>query len=361
MTVEDGDGRPRRRTVAILGATGLVGQRFVERLADHPWFELVAVGASSRSAGQTYARACSWKLDTALPDAVSEFVVRPCVPREFEGVQIIFSALDSSVAGDIESEFANAGFAVFTNAGPHRMDADVPVLIPFVNPDHLEAAFAQSRASKNGRSGFIIANANCASTGLVVALRPLQQAFGIDSALVVTMQAVSGAGYPGVPAMDIVDNVVPYIPGEEDKLESEPLKILGEWRNGAFRPAEMTLSAQCNRVCVRDGHLACCSVKLRRPATADEVRDALSQYESPVAQYKLPSAPASPIVVLSADDRPQPRLDRDCGRGYTITVGRVRACTLLDVKFTLLSHNTVIGAAGGSLLNAELAVARGLA
>ncbi|PRP75366.1 aspartate-semialdehyde dehydrogenase [Planoprotostelium fungivorum] len=347
-----------RLRVGILGATGTVGQRFIVLLQNHPQFEITHLGASERSAGQTYKKIVRWKLSQSMPEDIGGLTVTLCDPAHFEGCSLVFSALDSSVAGPVEDAFARAGMAVFSNAKDHRMDSDVPILIPFCNPDHLDIISHQQKSRGLTGNGYIITNANCASTGLVVALKPLQDAFGIDKVIVFTMQAVSGAGYPGVPSLDIYDNVVPYISGEEDKLHVEPRKILGRVEGGdTFVDYDVTLSAMCNRVPVIDGHTECVSIKLNKTATLEEVQKALKEFKP-----KLPALPSMPPVSLQLfeeSDRPQPRLDRDLGRGYTVAVGGVRKCNVLDFKFTLLSHNCVIGAAGGSILNAELALVRG--
>jgi aspartate-semialdehyde dehydrogenase len=360
-----------KRRVGILGATGLVGQRFIALLESHPWFDVVAVAASEKSAGKTYGVAVNWKLTTALPSRVKDLPVTQCTPEEFKPAQvdIVFSALDASVAGEIEEQFAAAGYPVFSNAKNHRYDADVPILIPHVNASHLDIVPHQRKTRGYPAKGCIVTNANCSSTGLVIALKPLLDAFGLAKLFVVTMQAISGAGYPGVSAMDIYDNVVPYIGGEEPKLQKEPAKILGKLDAEAksFIPEEFPVSAHCNRVPVIDGHTECVSVQFCKPATVEQVIQVLRDYRSEAQTLKLPSAPEAPIYVFDEKvnpedfNRPQPRLDRDLGGGYVVTVGRVRECPLLGFKFVLLSHNTVIGAAGGSIQNAELAVAKGLA
>lgn len=346
--------------VGILGVTGTVGQRFVSLLANHPWFKIHTIGASKRSAGNAYGKIVKWKLTAKLPDNIKTTPIVTCTPSEFTGCRIIFSAMDSSVAGPIETDFAAAGFAVFSNAKNHRYDSDVPILLPHANADHLNIIKHQKSYS-NGK-GFIVTNANCSSTGLAIALAPLHKAFGLERLFVVTLQAISGAGYPGVASLDILDNVVPYISGEEPKLEMEPQKILGTCTESSIQPADFTVSAMCNRVAVVDGHTECVSIKFRTPTTLEQVQETLSNHTSEAQQMKLPSAPSAPIFVFAEDEptRPQPKLDRDLEDGYVVTVGRVRECNLLDYKFTLCSHNTVIGAAGGSILNAELAYARAL-
>jgi len=348
------------KRVAILGATGVVGQRFIQLLQRHPWFQIVGLAASEKSAGKTFQEACSWKLPTPMPSNLRSTVVRPCRPSDLRDLKpdLVFSALDSNVAGEIEAEFANSRIPVFSNASNYRMASDVPILIPDVNPDHIHSVKRQKTFSSGG---FIVTNANCSTTGLTIALAPLKAAFGLKQLHVVTLQAASGAGYPGVPSLDIIDNIVPYIGKEESKLETETLKIFGSSSEQGFRFLEdLTVSAACNRVPVIDGHTACISVKLKTPnVTPEKALETLSNYRSQVQELKLPSAPKSPLNVFpsSVHDRPQPRLDRGVGEGYTVSVGRVRKCNLLDLKLIALSHNTVIGAAGGSILNAELAVA----
>lgn len=342
--------------VAILGATGAVGQRFVQLLEGHPFFTVRELAASGRSAGQRYADACHWNLPTPLPGRVGALVVKPLdAPLDSP---LVFSALPADVAGEVEDRLAGAGHVISTNASMHRMDADVPLLVPEVNGEHVEALAAQ-RARRRSR-GFIIANPNCSTIGLVLAIKPLADAFGLERVMVTTLQALSGAGYPGVPSMDIIDNVLPHIGGEEHKLETEPRKIMGTWRDGAFVDAPVTISASCNRVATTDGHLECISVDLGLEVSVDELRTAWRDYRSPLHELKLPSAPDPVVIVRDEPDRPQPRLDREAGRGMAISVGRLRPCPILDYKFVALSHNTVRGAAGGAILNAELLQARGL-
>ncbi|MFQ5814794.1 MAG: aspartate-semialdehyde dehydrogenase [Anaerolineae bacterium] len=341
--------------VGILGATGMVGQRFVQLLADHPWFEIAALAASERSVGIPYGEACHWVVSGDMPAVVKEMVIQECEPDL--DCRLVFSALPAKVAGPVEEEFAAAGYAVSSNARNHRPDPDVPLLVPEVNPDHLALIEIQQR--RRGWKGFIVTNPNCSTAQLVLALKPLWDRFGITALSVVTMQALSGAGYPGVPSLDILDNVIPYIAGEEGKLEREPLKLLGRLEGEAVREAEMIISAQCHRVATREGHLEAVSVKLGREAGREEVVEALRGFRGPLQDLGLPSAPAHPIVVREEVDRPQPRLDRDEGEGMSVVVGRVRGCPLLDYKFVLLGHNTIRGAAGAAILNAELLRARG--
>ena len=341
--------------VAIWGATGMVGQRFVQLLAHHPWFRVAALGASDASAGRRYAEACHWLLPTPMPAAVRDLIVQPI--DEVPDCPLVFSALPSDVAGPAEENLAQAGIVVCTNASAHRLDPDVPLLIPEVNAEH--TALIEVQRQRRGGKGFIAASANCSATQLAVALKPLHEAYGVRRVSVVTMQAVSGAGYPGVPALDILDNVIPLIPGEEDKLETEPQKLLGQLRNGEIENAPFVTSAQCNRVPVRDGHTECVSVQLERHATLDDVIAAWEGFATSPEVAELPSSPPRPILVSDRNNRPQPQRDRDMERGMCVTVGRVRPCPILDFKFVVLGHNTLRGAAGGSIHNAELLVAQG--
>jgi aspartate-semialdehyde dehydrogenase len=342
--------------VGILGATGAVGQRFVQLLADHPWFEVAELAASDRSAGKTYADACTWRLPDAPPAAVARLTVSNTEAR-FRS-RILFSGLDSSVAGEVETALAGRGHAVISNSRNHRMDPDVPLLIPEVNPDHVEAVSVQR---KRTGGGYIVTNPNCSVMGLAIALAPLHRVFGLDSVAVVTLQALSGAGYPGVASMDIGDNVIPYIGGgEEEKIESEPQKILGTFQKDTFVPAPFPVSASVHRVDVTDGHTMAVMVKLGRRASPEEAARALAEFRGEPQERELPFAPRRPIHVLSASDRPQPRLDRDRERGMAVTVGRVRADRVFDLKFEALVHNTIRGAAGAAILNAELLKARDL-
>jgi len=341
--------------VGVLGATGMVGQRFVQLLADHPWFEIAALTASERSVGMTYGNACHWVVSDEMPAFVKEVVVQESKPEL--DCRLMFSALPAKVAGPIEEEFAAAGYAVSSNARNHRLDPDVPLLVPEVNPDHLALIEIQRR--RRGWKGFIVTNPNCCTAQLVLALKPLWDRFGITALSVVTMQALSGAGYPGVPSLDILDNIIPYIAGEEGKLEREPLKLLGRLEGEAVREAEMIISAQCHRVATREGHLEAISVKLGQEASREDLVEALQSFRGPLQDLGLPTAPERPIVVREELDRPQPRLDRDEGKGMSVVVGRVRECPVLDYKFILLGHNTIRGAAGAAILNAELLHAEG--
>jgi len=350
-------GSRKKWRAGVLGATGMVGQRFVKLLADHPWFELTAVAASERSTGKTYAEAARWHLEGPVPEVARDLVVKDLDPSL--DCDFVFSALDSSVAGEAEEVFARAGYPVVSNSRNHRMDPDVPLLIPEVNAAHLNAIPAQQKNRKY-HSGFIVTNPNCSTAGLVLVLKPLADAFGLEKLFVVTLQAVSGAGYPGVASMDALGNVIPFISGEEEKMEAEPQKLLGKWDGNRFIDAGLGISAHCNRVSVIDGHTECVSVRLKKTATISEVREALRNFEVSEELASLPTAVKRPVVVLDESDRPQPRKDANTGHGMAAVVGRVRECPLLDVKLTLLSHNLVRGAAGAALLNAELLAARGL-
>lgn len=348
----------KRIPVAVLGATGLVGQRLIALLADHPWFELVAVAASPRHAGQRYGDAVRWVIEGAVPRAAAALPLVPAEPGGHLPARLVFSALPTPAAARIEPAFARAGAFVFSNASAHRMDSDVPLIVPEINPDHLDALAAQ-RASR-GWPGAIVANPNCSTIGLALALAPLAP-FGPRRVIVTTLQAASGAGYPGISGLDLLDNVVPYIAGEEPKIETEARKILGSWRAGeGFAGADLRLSAHCTRVGVREGHLECVSVELARPPDERDLIAAWRDFTAEPQRLLLPSAPAHPVVYRDEPDRPQPRRDRDAESGMAVTVGRLRPCPVLDVKFVCLSHNTLRGAAGAALLNAELAYARGL-
>lgn len=332
----------------------------MQLLDNHPWFSVVALGASPRSAGKSYEDAVNWKQSVPIPSPMSAITVSECDPAlpAFQGVKIVFSGLDAGFAGEVEDSFARAGMAVFSNAKNHRMDDDVPILIPPVNLDHIDVI--ESQQKRRGFKGFIITNANCSTTAMAIGIKPIEERFGIDTIMVSTMQAISGAGYPGLSSMDILDNVVPYIGGEEEKMESESKKILGTIENGVFVPANINVSAMCNRVHVLDGHTECISLKLRNKATPEQIIQAIREYPSVTRDLGLPSAPKHDVVYHAGVDRPQPRMDRMVGGGYTVTVGRVRECSVMDVKLVVFGHNTIVGAAGGSLLNAELCVKRGL-
>ncbi|MCD6290240.1 MAG: aspartate-semialdehyde dehydrogenase [Anaerolineae bacterium] len=346
-----------RIRVGVLGATGAVGQRFVQLLDGHPWFELAVLAASGRSAGKRYADACHWILRGDMPETVRDMVLEQIAP----GLEcdLLFSALPSDIAREIEPALAKAGYAVCSNASAYRMEPDIPLLIPEVNPDH--TALIDVQRHRRGWSGFIVTNPNCTTTHLVSALKPIHDAFGLEKVFIVSMQAISGAGYPGVSSMDILDNVIPYIEGEEEKVEREPLKLLGHLAGDHVEMADITISAQCNRVAVRNGHTESVSVSLRRPASREEIVDVLRSFRGVPQELNLPHAPQPPILVREEANRPQPRLDRLAGNvpGMATIVGRVRPCPLLDWKFVVMGHNTIRGAAGGALLNAELLVAQG--
>jgi aspartate-semialdehyde dehydrogenase len=342
-------------SVGILGATGIVGQRFIQMLEHHPWFEVSWLAASDRSEGRPYAEAARWRLKTAIPANVAKMTVAPAKP---DGApKIIFAALDSAIARELEPRFAAAGCAVVSNSSALRMQADVPLVIPEVNPDHIELIETQSWRRQS--RGFAVTNPNCSAIGLVIALAPLHRAFTLETVMAVTMQAVSGAGYPGVASLDILGNVIPYIASEEEKMEEETQKLLGTLEGARIVPAPFAMSAQCNRVAVEDGHTESVSVRLKQKATAEEILAVWKDFYPEPQQLQLPSAPEQPIVYMTAKDRPQPRFDCDLGAGMTTSVGRLRKCNVLDWKFTVLSHNTIRGAAGAALLNAELLKAKG--
>ena len=346
-----------RIPVAVLGATGAVGQTFIRLLADHPWFQLAELAASERSAGKSYVDAARW-IGDAMPEQVRGMTVLPCDPRQIRS-PLVFSALDASVAGEVELAFARAGRLVLSNAKNFRMDDDVPLVIPEVNADHL--ALLEVQRAKRGWSGGIVTNANCASIMAVMALAPLHEAFGISRLFVATMQAVSGAGYPGVPSLDILGNVIPYISGEEPKIETEICKMLGRRTDTRIEAADIRISAHANRVPVENGHTVCLSVDFGTHVGADAALEALREWRGDASARDLPSSPARALVVTDLADRPQPRRDVGAGRGMTVTVGRVREDPLFDVKLVAMGHNTIRGAAGASVLNAELLVATGQA
>ena len=344
----------QRQKIGILGATGMVGQRFIQLLERHPWFEVAWLAASDKSSGKRYGDAVKWKLDTAIPANIADMPVSPATATG--APKIIFAALDSDIARELEPQFAAAGCAVISNSSAFRMQEDVPLVIPEVNASHLPLLESQSWRKQSG--GYIVTNPNCSAIGLVLALKPLEERFGIESIFVSTMQAVSGAGYPGVASLDILGNVVPYIKNEEEKMQEETLKLLGALKGNRIEMLDARISAHCNRVPVEDGHTESVSIKLRKPATREQVLAAWNEFK-PLAGQDLPTAPAQPVEFVAADDRPQPRLDRMRGNGMASTVGRLRPCPLLDWKFTVLSHNTIRGAAGAALLNAELLVSLG--
>jgi aspartate-semialdehyde dehydrogenase len=340
--------------IGILGATGMVGQRYIQLLENHPWFEVVWLAASDRSSGKPYGEAAKWRLDTPLPDRIARMTIAPADP---EGApKIIFASVDAAFARELEPRFAAAGCAVVSNSSAFRMAPNVPLVLPEVNADHLHLIEEQSWRKESG--GYIVTNSNCTVMGPVLALKPIQDRFGIEQIFATSMQAVSGAGYPGVASMDILDNVVPYIGNEEEKMEEELLKLLGKLEGHTVKPLAARMSASCNRVPVVDGHTVSVSIKLGRPATRDEILAAWAEFR-PLAGQDLPSAPDQPVEWAPQQDRPQPRLDRNRGKGMAATVGRLRPCGVLDWKFTVLSHNTIRGAAGATILNAELLASLG--
>lgn len=342
--------------VGILGATGTVGQKFILLLAEHPWLEIRELAASDRSAGSCYEEVVSWKQPRAIPEQVRKMVVKPCHPNL--DCRIVFSGLDASVAGEIEKAFALAGYWVFSNARNYRMEPDVPLLIAELNADHLDIIPYQQK--NRGWSGAIVTNSNCSAMALALSLGPLYKTFGLEAVHVVTFQAISGAGYPGVPSLDILGNVIPFIAGEEEKIEREPQKILGTVAANSIRPASFTISAQANRVPVEEGHLECVSLRLGTKAALEDVIRCWEEFQGAAQELGLPSAPEKPVVVLREKDRPQPRLDVWKYDGMSSIVGRVRTCPLMDIKYVVLGHNTIRGAAGASVLNAELVIKRGM-
>lgn len=347
----------KKYRVGILGATGTVGQRFIQLLEDHPQFEVTALAASDRSQGKAYHEACAWRLGGEMPARVRELEVRPPAPPL--DCELVFSSLPGGIAREAEEGFARAGYPVISNSSALRMDEDVPLLIPEVNHEHLALLDTQARA-RGFRQGFVVTNPNCSTIMLAMALAPLQARFGVEAAVATTLQALSGAGYPGVASLDINDNVLPFIESEEEKIETETLRILGRVEAGRVAPAPLAVSAQCHRVNVSDGHLAAVRVRLARPAALAELREAFASFRSLPQELGLHSAPAAPFVVRDEPDRPQPRLDRDAGGGMSVTVGRILPDRVLDFRFVALSHNTIRGAAGASILNAELFKVEGL-
>ncbi len=338
--------------VGILGATGMVGQRFIALLENHPWFEIVAVAASEKSAGKPYGQVVNWLMSSPMPSNIAKLEIKECFPNL--PCKLVFSSLDAHVAGDIETDFVKHGYTVVTNARNHRMKSDVPLLIPEVNSTHLNLLSHQKTTGK------IVTNPNCSTIGLSLALKPLEDFFGIESVHVVTMQAISGAGYPGVSSFDILDNVIPFINGEEQKMETEPLKILGTFQDDQIIPSKIKISAQCNRVAVSDGHLMSVAVNLKNKPKKEEMIEAFKNFTSIAQKYELPLAPKNPIHYFDQDHYPQPKVHRHVDKGMGVSVGRLRECPLLDFKFTVLSHNTIRGAAGGAILNAELMKKMGL-
>ncbi len=347
-----------RIPVAVLAATGSVGQRFVQLLDNHPWFEVVALTGSDRKVGKPYYEACHWVLSEAMPAWAQRIVVTRSQPEALQ-VPLVFSALPSHAAREIEPQLAQAGKLVFSNASAYRQEPDVPILLPEVNPEH--AGLLEEQRQRRGWSGGIITNSNCTSTGMTIALKPLMDAFGIEQVFAVSLQAISGAGYPGVASMDIIDNVIPYIDGEEDKVEWETRKMLGRNKGNQVELATFGISAHTNRVAVSDGHMVCLSVKLR--SKFDEfahISQVMRSYTVPEVSQNLPATPVPPIVLREEPDRPQPRLDRMQANGMATIVGRLRPDPLMDLKMVVLSHNTIRGAAGGSIYNAELLVKMGM-
>jgi aspartate-semialdehyde dehydrogenase len=347
-----------KHPIGILGATGMVGQRFIQLLENHPWFQITWLAASDRSSGKSYGQAAKWRLDTPLPERIARMTVSAADPKG--APRIIFAALDAAIARELEPLFANAGCAVVSNSSAYRMAPNVPLVIPEINAEHLH--LIEEQPSRHATGGYMVTNPNCSTIGLVMALKPIEERFGIERILVTTMQAVSGAGYPGVPSMDILGNVVPYIGSEEEKMEAETLKLLGRLEGHSVVPLSARVSAQCNRVAVEDGHLESVSIKLGnrlgRPVTREDLLAAWAEFR-PLSGQALPTAPEQPVEWAPEDDRPQPRLDRNRGNGMAVTVGRLRPCNVLDWKFTVLSHNTVRGAAGATILNAELLASLG--
>lgn len=346
----------RRRTVAILGATGTVGQRFISLLVGHPWFEIAALTTSERNTGKRFGDASRWHLGDGVPDRIADMTLEPTRPDV--DAEICFSALPSEAAAQWEAELARGGHHVFSNVKTHRMDEDVPLVIAEVNPTHLGALGEQRKRRR--WSGSLVTNGNCSAIHFSLAVAPLHRAFGIERAVVTTLQALSGAGYPGVASLDALDNVVPYIGEEEEKMDQESKKLLGDWDGTRFRPAEFAFSAHCNRVSVRDGHTETVSLTLRGSPSIADVKECLRSFRGRPQELELPTAPARPIVVREEPDRPQPVLDREIEKGMASVVGRVRDDPVLGVKFVVLGHNTIRGAAGASVLNAELALAEGL-
>jgi len=345
----------RKYRVGILGATGMVGQRFIQLLVDHPQFEVTAVAASDRSQGKAFGEACTWRLGGEMPAAVRTLPVQPPAPPL--DCDLVFSSLPGDIARETEGSFAAAGYPVISNSSAFRMDEDVPLLIPEVNHEHI--GLLEGQRKKYPQGGFIVTNPNCSTIMLALALAPLHAAFDVEASVATTLQALSGAGYPGVASLDILDNVLPYIGGEEEKIETETVKILGRFNESRIEPAPMAVSAQCHRVNVADGHMAAVRVKFARKPTLANLRDALTSFRSLPQDLGLHSAPVNPIVITDEENRPQPKLDRDAGNGMTITVGRIKPDSVMDYRFVVLSHNTIRGASGAAILNAELLVALG--
>ena len=345
--------------VAVLGATGSVGQRFVSLLDHHPWFKVVALAASDRSVGQKYSQAARWVLDVPMPEYARDMVLVPA-STDCVDAKIVFSALHTEIANELEPQFAKAGAAVCSNASSYRRSEDVPLLLPEINANHIQLVKHQRK--NRDWSGCIVTNPNCTSTGLTIALKALDDAFGVKKVFAVSLQALSGAGYPGVPSLDIIDNVIPNVAngGEEEKVEWEPRKMLGKLNENKIELADIKLSAHTNRVAVIDGHTVCASVEFKNPVDPDDATQALRDFQAPPSARDLPSSPRPVIEIRNEADRPQPRLDRLSGNGMTTVVGRLRRDPILDLKFVVLSHNTIRGAAGASIYNAELLVNEGL-
>ena len=337
--------------VAVLGATGTVGQKFIALLDGHPFFQVHEVVASSRSAGKSYKEACEWKQDSFIPTGIASLIVKG-TEEDLES-RICFSGLDASVAGEVEERYARAGKVVISNSKNHRMDPDVPLIIPEINSDHFEIT------NKQPCSGAIITNSNCSTMFLAMALAPIYKNFGLEAVQVTTLQAISGAGYPGVPSMDILGNVIPYIGEEEEKMEREVVKILGSYDGERIVPADFAVSAQCNRVAVFDGHTETLSIKLKKKATPVEIREVLKSFRGIPQELSLPFAPPEPILVFDEPNRPQPARDVWKNRGMSTCVGRIRPCPVFDIKMVILGHNTVRGAAGAAILNGETYVKLG--
>jgi aspartate-semialdehyde dehydrogenase len=349
-----------KRKVAILGATGAVGQRYIQLLQGHPWFEIAVLAASERSAGKKYKDACTWLMETDMPKEIGELPVANIDVASAEKTgdfDLVFTSLPGDLAGPVEAEFAGL-YPVFSKASAHRMEKDVPLIIPEINPDHAELVKVQQKL--RGWKGFISTDPNCSTIQMAITLKPLMQ-FGLRQVVVTTMQALSGAGYPGVASLDIIDNVVPFISGEEDKMETEARKILGTFNHGVIKNADFQISASCNRVHVKDGHLESIFVKLDQEPSLEQIEAAFADFKGAPQMLKLPSAPANPIIVRHEKNRPQPRFDRDAGCGMSVVVGRIRKDPIMTFKYMCLGHNTVRGAAGGGILSAELYVANGLA
>ena len=349
-----------KRKVAILGATGAVGQRFIQLLQGHPWFQIEVLAASERSAGKKFKDACNWVMESNLPKEIAEMPVANADVESVEkagDVDLVFSSLPGDLAGPVEAEFAVI-YPVFSKASAHRLENDIPLIIPEINPEHADLIKIQRKA--RGWKGFITTDPNCSTIQLAITLKPLMQ-FGLRNVIVTTMQALSGAGYPGVPSLDIIDNVVPYISGEEEKMEAEALKILGTFNGKVVQNAAFNLSASCNRVHVKDGHLESVFIKLEEDPSIEEIESAFAKFKGEPQKLKLPSAPKNPIVVRQEKNRPQPRFDRDTGCGMSVVVGRIRKDPIMTFKYICLGHNTVRGGAGAGVLSAELLVAKGFA